>query len=140
MRPTPTYWVKSLVLLALLLAAFGSVGASAKSFKHNAVVAFLAHAELQAETNSQRQEISKALGDLLHKSPSDLRDSRYADYEGHAGAWSITELLRHYFVPNPPMKLEDKDFFADVSAPAARASIRKQQNAVTHSLSQNSNF
>jgi len=102
--------------------------------KNNSVVAFLKSAERQSETDDQRKEIQRALRDMLDKSAAELRRTRYADYAGQADAWSITQLLEHYFVPNPPAVLDDQRFFQDVRAPAARAAIQRQLDEVTRAL------
>ena len=92
----------------------------------NSVATFLNNAERQAETDEQRGEIQRALQDMLVKSSPELQQLRYADYTGQANKWSIIELLRHYFVPNPPAALDQRRFFQDVRAPAARAAVQRQ--------------
>jgi len=93
----------------------------AESNSGNSVAAFLNHAERQAETDEQRREIQRALRDMLEKSPAELRRMRYADYTGEADKWSISQMLQHYFVPNPPAALDEQRLFQEVRAPAARA-------------------
>lgn len=100
----------------------------------NTVAAFLSHAERQAETDEQRREIQRALRDMLEKPPAELRQIRYSDYQGHASTWSITQLLQHYFVPNPPAALDEQRFFEEVRAPAARAAIQRQLDEVGGTL------
>jgi hypothetical protein len=107
---------------------------SATSGTRNTVAAFLGHAERQSETDDQRREIQRALRDMLVKAPAELRRMRYADYSGQRNAWSITELMQHYFVPNPPVTLDDERFFKDVRAPSARAAIRRQLAEVDRAL------
>ena len=126
-------------LLLLLLPGFFSgcahLGKSPPAGdRDNSVAAFLNNAERQSETGEQRKEIQRALRDMLDKSPSELREMRYADYAGKANAWSITELLPHYFVPNPPAALDQRRFFEDVRAPPARAAIQRQLDEVTRAL------
>jgi hypothetical protein len=100
----------------------------------NSVAAFLKNAERQSETDEQRKDIQRALRDMLDKSPAELRQMRYPDYAGQANAWSITQLLQHYFVPNPPAALDEQRFFQDLRAPAARAAIQVQLDAVSRAL------
>ncbi|MFN0101518.1 MAG: hypothetical protein ACKV2U_05440 [Bryobacteraceae bacterium] len=100
----------------------------------NSVVAFLNNAERQSETDHQRKEIQRALSDMLDKSPAELRQMRYQDYAGQANAWSITQLLRHYFVPDPPVALDERRFFEDVPAPAARAAIQRKLDEVARAI------
>jgi len=100
----------------------------------NSVAAFLQNAERQAETDEQRREIQRALQDMLDKPASELKGLRYAEYAGEANKWSITQLLEHYFVPNPPAALDEARFYDDVHAPAARAAIQHQLDEVSRAL------
>jgi len=68
---------------------------------------------------------------MLDKSPTELRQIRYTDYTGQVNKWSITQLLQHYFVPNPPAGLDETRFYEDVHAPAARATIQHQLDEVS---------
>jgi hypothetical protein len=133
--------VRRLGLAALLLACLlcactrrNSSPAAAEPTNENSVAAFLKNADRQAETDEQRKEIQRALHDMLDQSPAQLRQMRYADYSGQANAWTVTELLRHYFVPNPPEALDDAHFFQDVRAAEARAAIQHQLDEVTRAL------
>ncbi len=100
----------------------------------NTVVRFLKNAERQAETDAQRKEIQRALNDMLVKPPAELKRRRYANYAGQPQAWSITQLLRHYFTPNPAVSLDDSRFFQDVRTPEARAAIQYQLDEVSRAL------
>ncbi len=100
----------------------------------NTVTAFLKNAERQSETDDQRREIQRALRDMLDKPEPELRQARYADYAGKANAWSITQVLQHYFAPNPPVMLDEHRFFQDVRAPAARAAVQHQLDEVNRAL------
>jgi hypothetical protein len=100
----------------------------------NSVAAFLMHAERQSETDDQRREIQHALRDMLDKSTAELRRTRYSDYSGQVGAWTVTELLMRYFVPNPPAALDDEHFFQDFRAAEAREAIQHQLDDVTRTL------
>jgi hypothetical protein len=108
--------------------------ASSPASGENSVAAFLTNAERQSETDEQRREIQRALRDMLDEPVAELRQKRYADYEGQPNKWSINELLQHYFVPNPPAVLDGQRFFQDVRAPAARAAIQHQLAEVSRAL------
>jgi hypothetical protein len=95
--------------------------ASPRPDSENSVAAFLKNAERQAETDEQRKEIQRALRDMLEKPAVELR-------------LSITQLLQHYFVPNPPAALDEEHFFRDVRAPAARAAVQHQLDEVSRAL------
>jgi hypothetical protein len=105
--------------------------ASPSSTSENSVAAFLKNAERQSETDEQRKEIQQGLRDMLDKPLDELRHTRYSDYEGVPKKWSITQLLSHFFVPNPPAALDEERFYQDVRAPAAREAIQRQLDAVS---------
>jgi len=100
----------------------------------NSAAAYLKNAERQSETDEQRREIQRALRDMLDRSPTVLRQARYADYAGQTKAWSITDLLEHYFVPNPLSTLNHQRFFEEIRAPAARAAIQHQLDEINRAL------
>jgi len=140
--PQPVALMKARLTSLLLILTLTGVGcqkqkvspASAPTSHQNSVVAYLGNAERQSETDDQRREIQKALEDMLRMTPSELKAQRYADYEGKPGAWSVTELLKHYFVPDPMMALDDEQFYKDVGAAEARAAIQRQLDAVKQAL------
>jgi hypothetical protein len=97
----------------------------------NVVAAYLAQADRQYETNAQRGEIERALEDMLTQPPEVLRNRRYADYGGTDYNWTAPLLIQRYFVPAQPVPgWNEKNFYRDVSAPAARAAIRAQLEAM----------
>ena len=124
-----------LFFLALLTMAIGVGGCGTKSesvkdAKTNIVVAYLAEAERQSETDDQRQEIEKALRDMLTLSPGELRKRRYADYQGNPQKWSVTTLLTRYFVPDSLFQIEEDRFYEDVSDSTAQEITRRQLEAL----------
>jgi hypothetical protein len=100
----------------------------------NSVAAFLRGAESQCEDDRQCHEIQRALRDMLEKSPAALRQARYEDYQGHANAWSITELLNRYFVADLLKTVDEQRFFQDYREPAAQAAIRQQLDDIDRAL------
>jgi hypothetical protein len=110
-----------------------SANSSARK-SENSVAAYLKSAERQTETDEQRREVKRALGDMLNKDQAELRQMRYEDYTGKKDQWSIIELLQHYFVPSRPVALDEARFFREVHDPAARAAILHQLNAVNRAL------
>ena len=125
------------LMLACILGACASknpIAASNAPGSVNLFAVFLMNADRQAETDEQRKEIQRALRDMLDKSPAELGQMRYADYAGQANAWSVTQLLRHYFVPNPPGTFDDSRFLQEVRAPEARAAIQHQLDDVSRAL------
>lgn len=93
----------------------------------NLVADFFSHADRQYEIAGQQAEIIRALRDMLTKSAQELRAQRYANYQGDKDTWSLTDLIKSYFVPSQPVTdwTEDR-FYRDVSKPEAQDAIRKQ--------------
>ncbi len=112
-------------MLALLALVPSATFAAGRAESKNVVVRFLMCAELQSETGPQRAEIYKALHDATALPVAELKTTRYADYEGKAGQWTLPTLLSRYFVPPSPMSLNDADFFRDVGTKEAREILKK---------------
>ncbi|MEA1874921.1 MAG: hypothetical protein U9N51_10925 [Bacteroidota bacterium] len=63
---------------------------------------FFKTAELQYETEQQKESIITALNDILNLSLSkeeELRNKRYPNYTGEKEQWDLLTLLNRYFVP-----------------------------------------
>jgi hypothetical protein len=123
--------MKAIILSALSLVLIGCKTAPQKaaapaSAEPNCVGVFLADAEHQSETDEQRAEITRALKDMLTKSPEELKSVRYADYTGKQAAWSARQLLERYFLSSSHAVFDDECFYRDVSAPEARAALQKR--------------
>ncbi len=130
--------VAGLVAIGLLLTRCGTpqpkAAASGTSSSVNTVARYLTGAELQVEDDGQRREIVRALEDMLHRPPPELRAQRYSDYRGNANAWSVTDLLPHYFVPREPMVLEPQRFYQEVAQAEAKVAIQQQLENVRSRL------
>ena len=107
---------------------------TASGREQNQIIAFLGRAEFQAENDQQRREVVRALMDVLTKPTAELRANRYSNYEGQAEVWSLTELLQHYFVPNPPAALDEKTFYSNLRSSKVRSVIKKQLAIVRKSI------
>jgi hypothetical protein len=121
-------WVAILICIAIFMPACTA------SHEPNSVAKYLSHADRQYETNAQKLEIERALRDMLEMNSDQLKKQRYADYQGHAGAWPITTLLERYFLPVPPVVLETDRFYQDVSKSEARKAVKKQLSALEKSV------
>lgn len=123
-------------LLTLFVAAQDTREAVASSSPptENVVARYLEGAEVQAETDGQRREIARALQDMLDLPGAELIKRRYSDYSGNAAAWTVTDLLRAYFVPRQPMKLDPERFYREVGQAQAKATIRKQLQGIQRAL------
>jgi hypothetical protein len=108
----------ALVALAAALAAGCGRGA-------NQVVDYLEHAELQCETEAQRQSVVGALEDILALSEAELRQRRYADYAGQPDAWDLPTLLSRHFVPDRQGRTLGPNFYSDAKSPAAQSLVRR---------------
>jgi hypothetical protein len=116
-----------LLALGIIGATLLSCDPSGATTKPNVVAQFLGHADRQYESEEQRIEIMRALGDMLSKPAEALRAQRYEDYQGAQEAWPLTTLLKRYFVPTEPIPEWDDDaFYRDVSKWEARQAIRRQ--------------
>jgi hypothetical protein len=94
----------------------------------NAVTSFFKDAELQAETDEQRQEIKIVLLDMLNLNTNELKAKKYPDYQGHINQWDVIKFANSYFVPSSPMVLSPDTFFEDLLKPEARAVIQELIN------------
>ena len=103
------------LLFALLAACSGK--------QENQVVLFLTGAERQVETDAQKEEIRHVFRDLLSLPPSQVKDRRYADYQGQPGTWTAPQLIEKYYVPVKPMRLDNDQFYRDIGTPEARVLI-----------------
>ena len=123
-------------LLAFVIAAQDAKDAIASNSPstRNVVARFLEGAELQAETDGQRREIARALQDMLNMPAGELGKQRYSDYSGNDAAWTVTELLKAYFVPTQPMRLHPERFYREVGQPEAKAAVRKQLKRIQKAL------
>lgn len=91
----------------------------------NRVVQYFTGAERQVETDGQKEEIRHVLRDLLSLPAAQVKDRRYADYEGKAGAWTAPQLLEKYYVPAKPMGLDNARFYQDIETPRARTLFKR---------------
>lgn len=126
------------IFLGLLIFSWSpAISAETKSKPPvNSVAKYLESAELQAETDSQRREIQRALTDMLEKPAVKLRAQKYADYQGTPNMWTLPRLLTAYFVPKTPQVLEPRLFYKDVSKPAAKVAIRSKLKEIRRALQQ----
>lgn len=108
--------------------------ACARHPQPNTVVRFLDGADRQAENDDQQREIQRALQDMLSKTPEELRQQRYADYQGHKNSWDVITLLHKYFVANKLKTLDPDRFYEDVSKPEAKSAVRRQLDSLRQDL------
>lgn len=114
--------MKFVLLFACLLA-----GCQPVSSDKNVVVQFFDGAERQIEAQDQREELARALEDMLTLDPSLLRKKRYADYQMIKGMWTLKDILRAYYIPAlPQLSFDDSDqLYVDLTSSSAKLSIKK---------------
>jgi hypothetical protein len=95
---------------------------------------FFRGAEIQAENQAQRDEITLALNDMATEPPAVLRNKRYADYQGRPGKWTLLELLKHYVVPQGKVRLTDDVLFQALATDQGKAAVRDKLSDYRHKL------
>ena len=92
--------------------------------KRSPVADYFDHAELQCETDQQRESVVAALNDALALPAAELRARRYPDYTGREGQWDFATLLSRYLVPDRPGRQLGDDIYRAVTSPAGRRVVR----------------
>lgn len=105
------------------------IASSRSTRPRNTVEDYLNGAEEQCETDDQKIVIKQAFVDMVYEPVESLRKERYPDYQMHPHKWPITEVLYHYFVPDPLIKFDGDEFFRDVKKSEAQEVI---QNWLDH--------
>ena len=73
---------------------------------------YFCNAEIQYETDFQKNVIIEAINDLMKLDSIELKSKRYSNYNQKGEFWNITELINRYFVPGKEgMTLGDNFFF-----------------------------
>jgi len=95
MKKLQTVTLSALFLIAVILTACNS-NQTDDTYK------FFKNAELQYETQAQKESIITALDDILNLSllkGEELRNKKYPNYTGEKEQWDLLTLLNRYFVP-----------------------------------------
>jgi hypothetical protein len=85
---------------------------------------YLEHAEIQAETDTQRAALRQAFEDMLSPATEKLRTARYGPDQR-----TLPALLRAHLVPLEPVAVEDEEFYTqarDARVQAAVEALRQQ--------------
>ncbi len=119
------FWQASIMVIMTLAAAGCHYFRRAEDrTPANTVISYLHEAQRQTETTQDRLQLKQALEDILNLPPPQLKSRRYADYQGHPGAWSVTRLISQYFIPARPVALDSVAFYDQYRDPEAQALIR----------------
>jgi hypothetical protein len=113
-------------LVVVLAFAVCSFAACAQDSSDLQLYNYLNGAELQVETDDQRQEIKHALQDMLNLSPEELEKKRYKNYRMEENQWTLVELLQAYYLPDKPMALKDDiALYKETSNPKVKKIVSK---------------
>jgi len=91
----------------------------------NPVAQYLKGAELQYETEIQKENIVTAFNDILNLSVEELKERRYKDYTGKENQWDLYTLIYRHFVSAPPGVHLGDNFFNDVKLEEAQEQVRQ---------------
>ena len=89
----------------------------------NTVVAILQDVEINYETPLQLKQICTALDDMATLSTNDIKNKRYADFNGNQGKWTLLQVLYAYFLPAQKVNLQN--LYEDVEKPLSREIVRQ---------------
>jgi hypothetical protein len=104
-----------LLLLLCLLAACRNTD--------NPVYNYFKHAELQYDSNTQKQNIITALNDILNLPEDELKAKRYKDYSGKDQQWDLPTLIVRHFVPDKQNKSFGDNFYHDIKSEKVKDEI-----------------
>jgi hypothetical protein len=121
---------QSLVVPGLLVAALAAVSAGCGE-RPNPVADYFDNVELQCETETQRQVVIGALGDILALGSNELGTRRYPDYRGTPDALDLPALITRHFVPDAAGKSLGPHFYHDVKSPRAQRLVRRLLDRLT---------
>jgi hypothetical protein len=90
----------------------------------NPVADYMREAELQAETVAQKDNVKKALEDMVMLSLKSLKRQRYQDYQGNAGKWDLKTLIDRHFVPATRCSNFHEEFWSHINSPEVRRIVQ----------------
>jgi len=88
-----------------------------------ALVAYLQGAEIQAETDAQRDVLRRALRDLASLPPAELRAARYPSSDGRPAQRDVVQVLRSHLVPARPQAVDLDALLVGRESEAGRAAL-----------------
>lgn len=97
----------------------------------NPVAGYVDKAELQYETEAQKQNIVRALDDILTLSAQELEQRRYEDYTGKPNEWDLPTYVGKRFVPGKQGKTLGPKFYPDVKSARVQGQIRRILDRLT---------
>jgi hypothetical protein len=88
-----------------------------------ALVAYLQGAEIQAETDAQRDVLRRALRDLASLPAAELRAARYPASDGRPGQRDVVQVLRGHLVPATSQGIDLDELLAGRESEAGRSAL-----------------
>jgi hypothetical protein len=86
---------------------------------------FFYNVEVQCETGFQRNEIIKAINDMLTLDTISLKNKKYSNYNQEGEFWTIIELIHKYFVPDAQNKTLGDNFYQEIKKTNVRNILKK---------------
>jgi hypothetical protein len=106
-------------------AAASAAAAVAAPATGTALVAYLRGAEIQAETDAQRDVLRRALRDLATLPAAELRAARYPASDGRPAQRDLVQVLRGHLVPTTPQGVDLDELLAGRDSEAGRAALQE---------------
>lgn len=88
------------------------------------------NAEIQYETDFQKDVITEALNDMIRLDSIRLKAKRYSNYNQKGDYWTINELVYKYFVPDESSKTLDENFFSELNSSEVRSLLKKFESEI----------
>ncbi len=85
---------------------------------------YFRNAEMQYETEFQKEVIKKAINDMLSLNSLELKTQKYSNYTQKGEYWTITELIHKYFVPDNKSKSLGDRFYKEVNSEEVREQLQ----------------
>ncbi len=120
---------QTVTLSALLIISVTSMSCNTnvKNNKTDDVLEFFTNAELQYETESQKESIITALNDILNLNLSveDMKNKKYPNYTGEENKWDLLTLINRYFVSADQNITLGNDFYTKIKSKEVQEQIEE---------------
>ena len=93
---------------------------------------YFCNAEIQYETEFQKDVLIEAINDLIKLDSTQLKSKRYSNYNQEGEFWDITELINKYFVPEKNGITLGDNFFIEVRDKEVQELLIKFLNDLRH--------
>ena len=93
----------------------------------NQTASYLENAEIQFETEQQKNTLLKVFKDIQTIPPDSLELSTYPDYKGQKSIWSIQQVLYRYIVPDKSNKKLGYEFYSELKTKEVQTIIKQME-------------